>query len=484
MQESRSPSTTRRRWLGLVVALALGLLAYSFPLPGVSEQARRLTAVMAVTAALWIAETIPLAATALLGPALAVAVGVAPAERAFAAFGNPILMLFIGSFLLGRATFKHRLNERIAYRVLSLDVLRSDPTRAFIFLGLTTAFISAWMSNAATTAMMLPIAQSILLAMLPAPDAPPPRTYAAGLMLIVAYSASLGGLFTPVGTPPNMIGLGLIEQATGERISFVTWVVKVLPITFLCLALMMAYFAWLFRREEAALVYDRAQMLARYRALGTWTRGQRCVGAALLATVTLWIVPPLAKFAGMPAGDFLVARLPEAVVPILVAAVLFWITDDSGEPVLAVEDLARLDWPVIVLFGGGMCLGELMIGTGLAQGLGKALASYVPAGGPLLVFLSCLFAIAVSETTSNTASANMVVPVVVAVTAEVGGNAAEIGLAATVACTFGFMLPVSTPTNAMAYATGYVTQGQMIRFGVLLDVIGVLLLSAWFGWVV
>src|SRR6185369_13841220 len=148
-----------------------------------------------------------------------------------------------------------------AYRVLSLRAIGQDPIRAFVFLGLTTAGISAWMSNVAVTAMMLPIAQSVLLAI--AAGGPVPRTYAAALMLIVTYSASVGGLFTPVGTPPNLIGIGLIEQATGEHISFLTWIMKVFPITFVVLVLMMLIFIARFRREGLDLVYDRQQMAAR-----------------------------------------------------------------------------------------------------------------------------------------------------------------------------------------------------------------------------
>ncbi len=475
--------STRLAVLGLAVVLAA--VVYAFPLPNIPEPGRRLTAVMMVVVTLWIAEALPIAVTALLGPALAVLVGVAPAEQAFAAFGNPIIILFIGSFLLARVTFKHRLNERIAYRVLSLPILGSDPTRAFIFLGLTTAALSAWMSNVAVTAMMLPIAQSVLQAM--TGERRPPPTYAAAFILIVTYAASVGGLFTPVGTPPNLIGIGLIAQATGYRIGFDEWIIKVLPITFLILALMMAYFAILFRREKQALVYDRSQMLARYVGLGPWRSVERRVAIALLITASLWIGPPLIELGWPALGEFLSARVAEAVAPLLVAGVLFWLSEGGGseQPIMTLDDLAGIDWPVVVLFGGGMCLGQLMMQTGMAKALGELLALYVPAhGGPALVFVFALLAVIVSETTSNTASANMVVPVVIAVSTQVGADPIALGLAATVACTFGFMLPVSTPCNAMAYSTGYVTQRQMIRYGIVLDVIGVALLTLWFGYVV
>jgi sodium-dependent dicarboxylate transporter 2/3/5 len=477
----------QRRLFVLGVAALLALAVYAFPLPGIPENGRRVTAVLMVVVTLWIAEALPLAVTALLGPSLCVLIGAAPVEQAFAAFGNPIVLLFIGSFLLARLTFKHKLNERIAYRVLSLAAVRSDPTRAFVFLGLTTAAMSAWMSNAAVTAMMLPIATSLLLAMTGPGGAAASPTYAAGLMLIVTYSASVGGLFTPVGTPPNLIGIGLIEQATGVRVSFITWVIEILPITLLVLLLMMAYFAYLFRGEKQGLVYDRAHMVARYASLGPWRTVEKRTAIALLTTAALWVIPPLLPLLHAPTGAFFASHIPESVAPVLVAAPLFWLPEERGSvrPILDLADLASIDWPVIVLFAGGMCLGQLMMQTGVATALGALLAQYMPSGNsPALVFIFCLLAVIVSETTSNTASANMVVPVVMAVSTHVGADPIKLGLAATAACTFGFMLPVSTPTNAMAYATGYVSQRQMIRYGVVLDVIGITALTLWFGFVV
>ncbi len=482
------PASPRRKLAVLAVAAGLAALAYAFPLPGIPEEGRRLTAVLAVVVTLWVSEIIPLAATALLGPSFAVVAGVAPAGKAFAAFGSPIILLFIGSFLLGHATFKHRLNERIAYRVLSLGILKSDPALAFIFLGLTTAALSAWMSNTATTAMMLPIAQSLLLAMIPQGGGKPPPLYSTGLMLIVAYSASLGGLFTPIGTPPNLIGLGLLEQGTGTRVSFVEWMAKVLPVALVSLLAMMGYFAFLFRGEKHRLVYDRARMVRRYEGLGPWPAAQRHVAGALLCVAGLWIFPPLLALLWPEAGKFLDARLPEAVSPLLVAGALFFLPaagpDGEGKSsVLDLKDLNRIDWPTIVLFAGGMCLGDLMNQSGLARALGENLVSFAPASSPLLLTGSfVLLAILVSEATSNTASANMVVPVVLAVAKSLGVDPVGPALAATAACTFGFMLPVSTPTNAMAYATGRVSIGQMIRFGVVLDLIGAALLTLWFGW--
>jgi sodium-dependent dicarboxylate transporter 2/3/5 len=305
-------------------------------------------------------------------------------------------------------------------------------------------------------------------------------------MLIVAYAASVGGLFTPVGTPPNLIGIGLIAQATGERISFLTWIVKIFPVALIALLLMMAYLAYSFRTETRRIVYDRSQMAARYAAMGRWRSVEKRCLAALLTTAALWIVPPLVPLVHASAGAFVTAHIPESIAPLVAALPLFWLPEEPGSvrPILELEDLAAIDWPVIVLFGGGMCLGQLMMQTGLATALGGWLALYVPGGNSAaLVFIFCLLAVTVSETTSNTASANMVVPVVMAVTTQVGGDPVALGLAATAACTFGFMLPVSTPTNAMAYATGYVTQRQMIRYGVILDVIGIVLLTLWFGFV-
>jgi sodium-dependent dicarboxylate transporter 2/3/5 len=478
-----APTPGRRR-LALALAAGLAALAYAFPLPGLGEEGRRLTAVLAAVGALWVSEALPLATVALLGPAAAVVTGVAPAKSAFAALGNPIVMLFIGSFLLGRALEKHRMSERVAYRLLSLAALRSDPLRAFVTIGLTTALISAWISNTATAAMMLPIAQSVLLAMVPIGAGPPPRRFAAALMLLVAYAASLGGLFTPIGTPPNLIGVGLIEQATGARISFAQWIAWVAPVNLAALLLMMAWMAFHFRRELGALVYDRGRMVARYAALGPWTAGQRWSGAALGLAFAGWMAPTVAGFADPTARAFLELRLQEGVVPLLAAAPLFLLRtpgDDGPRPILDLHDLRTIDWATIMLFAGGMCLGELMVQTGVARAAGELASGAVPKGAGLVV-LAAGFAILVSEFTSNTASANMVVPVAVAVAQQAGADPVLPALAATVACTYGFMLPVSTPTNAMAYATGHVRQADMIRTGVVLDVLGALLLGAWFGW--
>ncbi|MBX3027222.1 SLC13/DASS family transporter [bacterium] len=487
MAEEGGGAALTGRQQAAVWAVAIGLAAavYAWPLPDIPESGRRLTAVLLVVVTLWLSEALPIAVTALLGPSLAVLVGATPASQAFAAFGNPILMLFIGSFLLAGVTFKHRLNERIAYRVLSLRAIGSEPIRAFVVLALTTAALSAWMSNVAVTAMMLPIAQSVLVAM--SDDHTPPRRMGAAFVLIVTYAASIGGLFTPVGTPPNLIGIGLIEQATGRRIAFGAWVVEVFPVTFLVLLAMIAYLAWLFRHDAAALTYDRSQMAGRYAALGPWRGVERRVVAALLVTALLWITPSILSLFAPALSEYLNAHLPESVVPVVVAGALFCLPQGGGSTrrILEIEDLARIDWPVVVLFGGGMCLGQLMMDTGVATSLGTLLASYVPAGhSPWLVFAFSLLAIVVSETTSNTASANMVVPVVLAVSTQVGADVIGLGIAATAACTFGFMLPVSTPTNAMAYATGYVSQRQMIRYGLLLDLIGIAALTLWFGYVI
>lgn len=487
VEEDGPTPRARRRFFVLGVAVVLAAVGYAFPLPGIPEAGRRLTAVLLAVMVLWIGEALPLAVTALLGPALAVLAGVAPVEQAFSAFGNPILVLFIGSFLLARVTFKHGLSERIAFRVLSLPAVRRGPTHAFVSLGLTTAVLSAWMSNVAVTAMMLPIAQALLGAMSGGRGRRPPPFLAAALMLVVTYSASVGGLFTPVGTPPNLIGIALIEQTTGERVTFTGWIVEVFPVTFIVLVAMMAYLARGFRAEAARLAYDPARMVERYAALGRWRPVEKRAAVALLAAAALWIVPSLLALLYPVAGAFMVDRLPESLVPVLVAAPLFWLGEARGveRPILELEDLASIDWPIIVLFGGGMCLGHLMLTAGVATAIGELLAGYVPGGSnPALVFVFCLLAVAVSETTSNTASANMVVPVVMAVSQRVGADPIGLGIAATAACTFGFMLPVSTPTNAMAYATGYVTQRQMIRFGVLLDVIGIAALTVWFGFVV
>jgi sodium-dependent dicarboxylate transporter 2/3/5 len=227
-----------------------------------------------------------------------------------------------------------------------------------------------------------------------------------------------------------------------------------------------------------------SEMLKRERErLGAWTRGQRSTLIAFLVTVALWIVPGLiALFAGDQSAIYQAVnrRVPEAVAAVLGALLLFLLPGDGrGERAITWDEAVKIDWGVVLLYGGGFALGVLSFQTGLAEAIGYGLTKHLPiSGGLSLLFASTLVATLTSEATSNTASANMVVPVVIAISRAAGADPLEPALGATMGASLGFMLPVSTPCNAIVYGSGYIPLSRMIRYGLLLDVVGVIVIVA------
>jgi sodium-dependent dicarboxylate transporter 2/3/5 len=469
-----------RRKIGAVLAPAVFLLLLALPMPALSAAAHRLAAVLAAVVVLWVTEALPLPVTALLGAAACVALQVAPAKEVFAPFADPLMFLFIGAFILARAIFLHGLDRRVAYAVLSLPWVGARPSRILLAFGAVTAFISWWISNTATTAMMFGIGLSILAA-LRAPDGAAginPR-YATALMLMTSFAASVGGLATPVGTPPNVIGIGFIRSLVGVEIPFFRWMLVGVPIflvlfTFLYLYLDRAAPAGV--RELAA----GAELIRRERArLGRWTRGQRSVAIAFAVTVFLWILPGIVAIVsgeGSAVYASLTRRVPEGVAALLGAMLLFILPGNEG-PAITWQDAVQIDWGVVLLYGGGFALGVLSFQTGLAEAMGIGLTGLLPIQGSLgLLTASVVVAVILSETTSNTAAANMVVPVVISVARAAGLDPFEPALGATMAASLGFMLPVSTPCNAIVYGSGLIPLGQMMRHGLALDLVGIVVI--------
>jgi len=474
-----------RRRAGLIAAPAIFALLLLLPLPGLSGPAHHLAAVMATVMVLWVTEALPMPVTALLGVTACVVLRVAPAKEAFAPFADPLMFLFIGSFILARAIFVHHLDRRLAFGVLSLRWVGGQPSRILFAFGAVTAFISAWISNTATTAMMFAIGMSILAFLYDNEKeggSRISRRYATGLMLMTSFAASIGGLATPIGTPPNVIGLGFIRQLTGVEFPFFKWAMIGVPVV---LVLFVYLFFYLDRLSPAGVreIAGSAEMLEREkRRLGPWTRGQRSTLIAFLVTVALWVIPGLiALFAGDQSTAYQEVNrsVPEAVAALVGAGLLFVLPGREGERAITWEEAVQIDWGVVLLYGGGFALGVLSFQTGLAEAVGRGLTGLLPVHGGLgLLFASTLVAMLLSETTSNTASANMIVPVVIAIAKAQGADPLEPALGATMGASLGFMLPVSTPCNAIVYGSGYIALSSMMRYGILLDVAGVFVVTA------
>jgi sodium-dependent dicarboxylate transporter 2/3/5 len=483
----------RRRTIGLFAGPALLLVLLLSPLP-LPAPAHRLAAVLAMMVVLWVSEALPLAVTALVGPTLAVILGVTTARAAFAPFADPIIFLFIGSFMLAEAMFVHGLDRRIAFSALASPMVGGSAVRILVVYGAVGAGISMWISNTATTAMMFPIGLSIVGHLTEGRESDPAsREFATAMMLIAAFGASIGGIGTPIGTPPNLIGIGMLQRIAHVDISFFEWMALGVPVVLLLFGFLVAYF-YVRTLRHIDLSAARSDVIRdELERLGPMSTGQRNVLLAFGATVVLWLLPGVVAVLGGGSTGF--ARwyanaFPESVAAMTGAMLLFLLPLSwrARRFTLTWEQAMRIDWGIILLFGGGLAMGELAFSTGLAESLGRGITSWLPAHSAFaLTVLFTGVAIVMSEAASNTASANMIVPVAIAVAQAAGVSPLQPALGATLGASMGFMMPISTPPNAIVYSSGHVPIGAMMRHGIALDIAGfvvIVVLIGTFGWVV
>jgi sodium-dependent dicarboxylate transporter 2/3/5 len=465
-----------RRKIGIVVGPLVFFLVLAWPFSSLTPEGHRLAAIMALVIVLWVTEALPLAVTALLGPTLAVMLQVAPAGLIFRPFASTTIFLFIGSFILAQALFVHRVNERIAYGVLSLRIIGAHPTRILIAYGLLAAFLSAWMSNTATAAMLVPIGLTLLRFM--ESEANIPKRYGTALMLMTTYCCSRGGMATPVGTPPNLIAVEMIGEQLDVRITFVQWMMFSTPIVLVLLGIVFVYLAWVGRTGVDEIPGTEAIIAERKRALGPWRRGEINAVIAFSVTVVLWIGPGvLALILGTDHAmvTALTTSVPAAVAALAGVVLLFVLPNSRTEPsTITWKQASQIDWGTILLFGGGLALGALAGSTGLARVVAEGITGLFPISGLwTLTFAAAVFTVVLSEAMSNTAATNIAIPIVISMAQAVGINpiipAVASGLAASVAA----VLPVSTPPNAIVYASGRVSITDMIKYGLLMDLTAV-----------
>lgn len=392
---------------------------------------------------LWLSEAIPLTFTALLVPVLGVAMGLTTLDDALAGFAHPIVALFLGGFALAAALGEHGLDRWLAQRLLSLAGGQAMP--AALLLALTTALLSMWISNTATTAMLLPIALG-----LSAPLADRYPRYRVFLLLALAWSANIGGMATLVGSPPNAIAAAALGW------SFNDWLIVGLPafLALFPLALVVLFYT---TRPEANLPRVNVETVIPF----PMQPGAIVTLGIFLLTVGLWIVgAPLGKWLGIDSAfDSWVACL--AIVLLGVTRCVSW---------QRIE--AQANWGVLLLFGGGITLSMLLQSSGTSAWMAEGISQLLPEEQSWLVYLViALFVIFLTELASNTASAALLVPLLMPVASSVGADPVTVALLVAFAASCAFMLPVATPPNAMVYGSGHVPQRVMVRAGVILNLI-------------
>ena len=468
----------RRRSVGLIGGPVLFAALLLAPLP-VSPAAHRLAAVLAMMVVLWISEALPLAVTALLGPVLAIVLNVAPARAVFAPFADPIIFLFIGSFMLAEAMFVHGLDRRVAYGALSSRIVGGSIVRIVIVYGGVAAAISMWISNTATTAMMFPIGLSIVARLTDGRESESDsRSFALVMMLIASFGASIGGMATPIGTPPNLIGIGMLKRIAGVDISFFQWMALGLPIVILTFGFLVLYFYFRSLRHLSLRPGGADAIRRELERLGPVSPGQRNVLIAFGLTVCLWLLPGVLAIVGAgqhPFSQWIARAFPESIAAMIGALLLFVLPVSwrARRFTLTWDEAVRIDWGIVLLFGGGLAMGELAFSTGLAEAFGRGIVSWLPSQSAFaLTVLFTAAAIVMSEAASNTASANMIVPVAIAVAQAAGVDPLQPALGATLGASMGFMMPISTPPNAIVYSSGHVPIAAMMKYGIVLDLAG------------
>jgi sodium-dependent dicarboxylate transporter 2/3/5 len=482
IEETYSPGeeafNRHRQTFGLIggplLALAILLAPLDLPAP-----AQRVAAVLALMIVLWMTEALPLAVTALIGPTLCVLLGVATVQVAFAAFADPVIFLFIGSFILAQGMIVHRLDRRLAFTALSSKWVGSSGLRLVVVFACVTAFLSMWMSNTATTAMMFPLGLAVLseLGRERKGDRGFQR-YAMAMMLVTSFSASIGGMATPVGTPPNLIGLGLLRTQAGINIAFAEWMLLGVPIVVALMALLIAGFL-LPRARAIQLGPEAVQTVAdELRKLGAPTVGERNVLLAFAVTIVLWVLPGVFSL-GLgdthPLTRSFATMVPESIAAVIGGLLLLVmpVSWRDRQFTLSWPEASRIDWGIVLLFGGGLAMGRMSDTTGLSAAIGQGIAGRFPDAGTVgLTMVFTAVAIVMSEAASNTAAANIIVPTAIAVSKAAGIDPLEPALGATLGASLGFMMPISTPPNAIVYSSGYIPLGDMVRNGILLDIVG------------
>lgn len=469
---------------GLIAGPLAALALFLLPAPSGLEAAGWATAAIALWMAIWwVSEAVPLAATALLPLAAFPLLGIAPIAMAAAPYANPIIFLFLGGFWMALAMQRAGLHRRIALAIIA----RAGGRPRLLIAGVmaATAFLSMWVSNTATAMMMLPIALSLIEGAKKEGEAESAgrAAFAKAMMLGIAYAASIGGLGTLVGSPPNALAAGYLSQNHGIDIGFAAWMAVGVPAVLVLLPL-----AWLTltrlafqvpAREAGESAGEGAALIGQMRrALGAMRPAEKRVGTVLALIAFLWIAHPwLSAFLPLEG-------ISDAGIAIAGALALFLLPNgekgENGreERLLDWDWAKKAPWDILILFGGGLSLAQAMDGTGLAAWIGGQLTGAALLGPLVLTGAVVMLIVFLTELTSNTATASAFLPITGALALTAGLAPEALALPAAMAASCAFMLPVATPPNAIVFGSGHIDMHVMMRAGLRLNLIAMAVLTA------
>ena len=487
--------------VGLFLGPLLGLVCYHLlPLHYLTgsgqwlefaPEGRATLGVMVWMATWWVTEAVDIEVTALLPIAIFPLFGIAPLSKVLPPYAADVIFLFMGGFIIGLAIERWGLDRRIAF--FTLKLVGARPGAIVGGFMAVTAFLSMWVSNTACAAMMTPIALSVVDLVLRSrtgsglkesggipQDRVPERNFATGLLLCVAYSASIGGIATIVGSPPNGIAVRYMQQTFQKEVSFFDWILVGGPFTliFLPIAWLLVTYV-LFRADIGEIAGGRKYFEEEYRKLGPLTRGEKIVLAVFSLAALLWIFNPLLKpvvIAGMkPFAD-----LSDAGIAMLAALMLFLAPVDPFRGIRAMDwaTAVKLPWGVLMLFGGGLTLAAAIEANGVSGFIGNASRGFAALPPILLLLAITAMTVFLSELTSNTAQVATMLPVLAAMAPALGMEPYALIVACTLGASSAYMMPVGTPPNAIVFGTGLVRMPQMMKAGIWLNFAGILVITA------
>lgn len=495
LAKAPEPGEWRRQLIGLILGVVLAALVYVFfpasaaetvmnssgadPETEYSAAAMRVVAATTVLMATWwMTEAIPLAATALLPIAIFPVMGVAKFSAVSSPYASATIFLFMGGFLMALGLQRWNLHRRLALMVVR--IVGTSPKRIILGFMLATGFMSMWVSNTATAVVMLPIGVSVLaLTADQVGGMEHQKKFGTALMLAIAYSASTGSLGTLIGTPPNALLAGYMKEAHGITIGFGQWMLVGMPV-----AIILTVIAWLvlitvFKPEIDQIPGGKQLIENEYRKLGAWTFAQVAAGIIFVLAALAWIFVPLAR--NYYGWDF---PYDDAIVGIIAGLVMFIVpAKGNGKRIMDWDTANEMPWDVLLLFGGGLSLSAMFTATGLSLWIGEAAKGLAALPTFLLILAVAALVLGLTELTSNTATAATFLPIMGGVAVGIGlteateMNVLLLAIPVALSATCAFMLPVATPPNAIAYSSGYVTMGEMLKGGLWLNVIALILIA-------
>ena len=449
---------SRTHFLALLLGPLLAATAFlSLSVAGWEASACWTAAITIICATWWIFEPIPIPATSMIPIAALPVVGVLTPAQVGQAYGSPLVLLLMGGFVLSTAMAKSGAPRRIALNMVNLFGGTSSRRLVFGFMA-AAAVLSMWISNTATTLMLLPVALAVI-------ERSRDPHLAIPLLLGIAYAASVGGIGTPIGTPPNLVFREIYQQTTGTEVGFLTWMMWGIPVVLIFVPIIGV---WLTRSLNFRGEIDMP-------AVGQWQTEEKRVFIVFSLTALAWVTR------GQPFGgwsDWLnVPGANDASVALIAVVAMFLIPDGKGSKLLDWETAVKIPWGMLILFGGGIAIAQAFIVSGLSAYLGEALAGL--AGWPVLLMIAiiCITITFLTEMTSNTATTTLMMPILAAAAIAAEIDPALLMVPAAMSASCAFMLPVATAPNTIVFSTGRFTTALMAREGSVLNLIGVVVIS-------